>query len=551
MDNLFLYTKHDVVKLRHSVLHGYAIIDRSIVINTDGLLKYQDGVKNSMLPEDGRFAGIFRSETDQGYVIRTDIHGQEMLYVYRKNDEWAISNSFLLLANYAASKGKINFYKPAALNFLLKTGTHIGEQLLSQKTMIEEILILPVNAELLVNTITGSLVQKNKSIKEIFDLQGFNYEENLSAFLAEGKGLMKALRGMNAPLQLNLSGGYDSRLVLGMLYDSNCNNQNLFISSDINRAADFKIAKQICKKLELPLNSYKSKAVKRSRFKAEDSFKLFMLSCAGTYLPIYPLGDYYLKENYNLRLTGDYSADASHFRGNATFNGNMVKISDDIKNYLKSYDGVNEVLNDFQSNFDILGIKMDDILAAPLYYLSNRARHHCGRHWYKSIGGSYLITPLTSKRFTLLNLHSYLYNDNEDKLFTDLFCALGDWAVDTPFESAKGNLKKELIESSNFHGPSVIQPIDYEVFGNFYDEKKNFASLTNELPIKGRMKSGDFEKLLVSTFKNIDINRYSDIFKAEDFNRMYSEIGRAGNCSHGYRAVTHLLFVDTIKSLTN
>ena len=545
-----MYRKVDVQNLEYSVLHGFAVVSGAIIINTSGLKEFMNLRNIDIVPEEGRFAGLFK--VDNKVIAKADIHGQEIIYVYKNEDDWAISNSFLLLASYASTIGKLSFYEPAVLNFKLKSGTHMGEQLISRKTMIKEIQILPVNSELHFDLETGELKEVTTPIKKLFDIHELNYQETIISMLSEGRGIIKALNEAGIPLELKLSGGYDSRLVLGMLTANQGKPlTNVYISSDENRKADFEIAKSLCKKLDLPLNTYTHPHRKRTRFVAEDSFRFFMLACCGSYLPAYPVNDSYLSDKFVLRLTGDYSADASHFRGNAIFNGDMVKVAGDISKTLTAYKSQESVLADFKSNFDILGVAIDDPLAPPLYYLSNRARHHCGRQWYKSLGVSCLITPLMSKHFTKLNLYSYLNFGSEDKLFTDIFSAFGEWAVETPFESAKGSLNPELVKSSSFKGGIALKDIEYEVYGSFTFKEPDIESFKSNLPINGRVQVGDFENKLVSTFKKIDISKYKDIFNEQDFNLMYMEIGKEARASHGYRRLTHMIYVDTIKNLTN
>lgn len=107
--------------LQKSLLFGYGITDDSLIFGTDGLSQYL-AANGADFPEEGRFCGFL---IDTGKVIiRTDRTGQECLYLYSNGDDWAVSNSFLLLATQVAKRTELTFYPPAAHSFHLKNGAH-------------------------------------------------------------------------------------------------------------------------------------------------------------------------------------------------------------------------------------------------------------------------------------------------------------------------------------------------------------------------------------------------------------------------------------------
>ncbi|MEN3759217.1 hypothetical protein [Aeromonas veronii] len=545
LDNCFLYTKNDVLALSSSILHGYAIFENALVINTPGLNEFIRKYGGIIIPDEGRFCGVFIQGSNA--VIKSDIHGQEIIYIYKKGEDWAVSNSFMLLATYASKVGRLNFYEPAALNFLLKNGTHIGEQLLSHKTMIEEIEIIPVNYEIHVDRLTGKIKTISKDFQNRFEITSECYEDTIISMLSRGMSLLETIVSSEQNLYLSLSGGYDSRLVLGMISRGLNDSKNVYIKSDVNRDNDFAIASQLCKKFDFSMNTF-SPPRKTSALSASESLRMFILSCGGTYLPIYPVKSSDSNRKCILRLTGDYSADASFFRGRSVFNGNMRKIGADIQHYLADLDKTGQVTQDFLDTFDVLGVDIDSPTASVSYYSAIRSRHHCGRHWYKTMGSDYLMTPLMSKDFTSLNFLNYREGRSESKLFTDIFCALGTWATETPFESAKGNLDPNMVSNSKFNGGVRLDSISYEIFGSFRETQGHITNLY-DLPVKFDFDERNFKGALIENYNKVDKTYSTRLFTDSDFERVKFEIDNDGKLSHGYRTLTHVLYVSLVKDL--
>lgn len=534
--------------LTGSILHGYAVTDHAVIIDTDGLKSFEQKNPLSPPPEEGRFCGIFNY--NDKVIIKCDLHGQDIIYLFRDGGGgWAISNSFLMLAIYASKHSDINFYQPASLSFLLKNGAHVGEQLISHRTMIDEIEILPLNQEIHVNKSSGELSIVSKSFTNIFETNNVNYDDTIISMLSKGMSILESIARTGQDIYLSLSGGYDSRLVLGMLSRKLIDTKRIFIKSDVNRRDDFAIAQKLCDILGFKLNDY-SPPRRECSLSATESYRAFLLSCCGTYLPIYPIRSHALNSSSILRLTGDYAVDASFFKGSAIFNGNMKKVGKDISVYLEGRTGAEQAIRDFNKVFDVLGVDICDPISSAAYYCAIRSRHHCGRQWYKTMGNDYLMTPLMSKDFTRLNLLNYSGGRREDELFTDLYCAMGNWATDTPFHSAKGSLNESLVKQSKFRGGISIDHVKYDVYGSFNKNKNNNSISILDIPTGFGFDDDDFEAVIRNEFLRIEAESHHDIFNPDNINRIQEELDNRGRLSHTYRGTTHMLYVDLIKKIT-
>ncbi|WP_155399949.1 hypothetical protein [Moraxella bovoculi] len=237
-------------------------------------------------------------------MIYSDFTAQETLYLFQKGDDWAISNSFMLLAQTVGKKYKLTFYPPASASFHLKNGIHIGEQLISHKTMIEEIKIVPITNKLSIDRISGKIQVINSNYQGILDKSRFFYNDLIVDVLERGAGAIQALLDSKTPLNLSLSGGCDSRVVLGMITKTNGYKDYLMVNSHEFKENDFKSAKILTEHFELPLNQANNSATK-NYLSSSDMIRMYMLSCGGTYLPFYPVSDFVLRDNAVVKLTGD------------------------------------------------------------------------------------------------------------------------------------------------------------------------------------------------------------------------------------------------------
>ena len=209
--------------------YGYGVSKNALIFGTSGLQKYLAENDTSEWPSEGRFAGIF-VEKDRIH-IKTDNTGQELLYLFEKGSDWAVSNSFFHLLNYAKDLHKLKFLPHIASCFHLKKGQHIGEQLISHKTMIDEITIIPITWQLIVDRKSNEIMfEKLAYLEKYATVNKENYNQTVIEVLQDGAGLLKALSENGYHLNPHLSGGYDSRLVLCMIAIAGLSN-NINVSS--------------------------------------------------------------------------------------------------------------------------------------------------------------------------------------------------------------------------------------------------------------------------------------------------------------------------------
>jgi hypothetical protein len=548
-EKIFLLTKSEFSKEHSNIFIGYGFNDSAIIFDTEGMKEYLKESRNHEQINEGRFCSVINLGSRS--IVKTDKTGQELLFYFKQNNDWAISNSFFYLLNYVSSAHKLNLHKPSMLCFHLKDGTHIGEQLLSHNTMIKEIKLVPINSHIEIQHEENELSLITKPYHELFPVPANekDYERKLIKVLENGAGLLKSIYKLNKPVNLFLSGGYDSRLVLAMMLKGieGKSKDNLFITSHQDKVNDFQVAASLCFKLNLNLNNFLVPYIE-NRLSGSDALKEYLASCGGTYLPMYINAKKNLNNNYHFRLSGDQPTGWSHFEGKALFNGNAIKISEDIYNTMEAR-GCGDILkNEFLETFNTLGIDIHSPSAMIAYYTAIRSRFHGGRNSYKSVGSSVLFTPLMQSDFISLDLYNLANGFSAKKLFADAFSAFGDWALNEPFETPDRSFSTKLIESSPFKNGANIKPTEFNIFGSPENTEEQDPKDIN-LGIS-RYQAEPIKDILKDIFygENGAKKRQekTGIFTDEDFAKISKELKNRGNLSSHYRKTTHLFCVDLI-----
>lgn len=177
--------------------------------------------------------------------VNQDFHGSFGLYIYenKRNNYFALSNSFLLLEEYLIGKQNISLNKDFADNLILSylCTTSIFE------TLIKEIISLPPNSFIIIN-------KKNKTFK----INYLDFKENTIPLESE-EGLkiidnwvdkwtfiLRSIKMKTNNIVTDISGGFDTRSLLTIILNSDIEMNNLQFNSAKGKLhghdEDFKIA---------------------------------------------------------------------------------------------------------------------------------------------------------------------------------------------------------------------------------------------------------------------------------------------------------------------
>ncbi|MBB3667593.1 hypothetical protein [Garicola koreensis] len=490
-------------------------------------------------------------------MIKTDVTGQEVLYFYRAGPrDWAVSNSFMLLVSEVSRRVNLTFYVPAALNFHLKEGKHIGEQLVSHKTLAEEVRIVPAGHEIIVDRSTGDASVRASGFFQRHSLgHEEGYEEVLLRYLERGAGLIDAFGRCGLRFNLNLSGGYDSRLVLALSLLGE-HRESVSVSSLPSKPDDFAVASALCRRFDLSLNS-PSRQSPVPTLGGVESIRLYLLSCAGTYLPFYPVNRHSPSDKPEVSLTGDQPSGVGFLAGKAKFNGGISKIASDIGDALAERPYGGAVREDFLSLFSDLEVEPDNPAAPLAFYAGVRSRHHSGRSWYKSLGSQILCTPLVHSDMLGLDIRNALQGHlsvsaayaSKRRFFADAFSAIGGWALEEPFETPERAFEADMLDNSPFRGSVKIVPKRLEVFGSVSSMYERPRGDMYGIDIDVWQGNSEVKRNLDVVFKRAKTASLGDVFTQADIAAAEKEVGTDRGLSHQSRRLAHVVAVDTVKSV--
>ena len=539
-------------------LYGYAILEDGIVLGSGGLAEWRrDNPQIAFPAMDGKFACVLRETpggtpslpSDQTRAeilrIRTDVTGQEFIYYILEGGFWAVSNSFALLVARASAKRSLSVYPPAAIAFHLKGGVHMGEQLASFNTLVEEVRMLPATSEICVDLGTNHAEILDIPIMDIFRGNGRSYEEIVFDFISQARGVLAALLPMAPSVQCQLSGGYDSRLVLALLMGQDFDVANprtrFSVQSHAHKELDLRAATLICERYDIPLNSpYPTYRM----LSGGEALRVWDLSCLGTYLPFYPVQNLYPRKGMHLRLTGDTATSWDHFHGIGPLNGSPDKVASDIARLLKGRPHVENVVADYFAAFERVGLDRQEPGAMELFYNMFRSRAHCGRHWYRELGQNRLHTPLCTSAMVILDLLASREGSDRRKVYCDVLLATNPDLLRMPFETEEKAFPEELIAASPLAKAGPIQPKAMQVWGA-WDVPEPAAEL--HLPfLETKCEQADFLGAIRARCAAVNRSEVSKFFTGEDLAKVDAEIADPRSLSHGLRKTAHLLSVAAV-----
>ena len=189
-------------------------------------------------------------------VIHQDITGNFHLYLYRNKGYFAISNSLFKLIDYLSSRTSLTLNKEYAAHFL---SMHLANYTYKQ-TIIKEIELLPKETYLEIDVETKELtLGKVKSAPELsVPLDSKEGMEVLDSWQKKWAGIYRAVKARTNRITVDLSGGFDTRIVLAIVLCSGIDLNDIRVNSAHDglhtHAEDYAIAGEIASRYGFKLN---------------------------------------------------------------------------------------------------------------------------------------------------------------------------------------------------------------------------------------------------------------------------------------------------------
>lgn len=440
---------------------GIAYTDNAIIVGQEGYDKYVKGRKFDINDfREGRFCVVER--TDSRLYARVDAFGQEAIFYFYNKDAWAISNSFLMLAEHLVDHG-VKLTADVDSMYLGFVPGALGQSPISNDTYIREIKTLSAEFYIKVDFNFRPFVfslEKTENLSNRGNVTEDDYVESVIDFTAKSVSRSLALlRDYKGRLRVDLTGGQDSRLMLGILEATGENLDEINFHSNKAWEDDYRVATELGNALGFKL---KPKSVPISKSSVEQSYRLWKIGNVGVYLPVYAaIGD---APQSSLHFHG---ACGESYRDYYAASGNQL-----IKRVHAS--SSEKVAQAFARQLRRSFADMDEDIASPqsmmVHYRHFRSRFHFGRSAYKNLNAR-LVTPLASMDLINATRHLSLPKLKRFQLALDIFLLLNPKLAAISFDDVRKNFKDSEIKNSPFKkgAPEFKSKIqDLEVFrGDF------------------------------------------------------------------------------------
>jgi len=193
-----------------SFFWGVAFEGSDIIFQEHGLMERNQNKTTRFKPEEGSY--IIGEFVENKLTLRTDPFGNCKLYLYRRDGDWAISDSYYNLLSFAKEQ---NFPLTPNIGHIeaQRIGGMMGDQFISFTTAFEEVRLLPqwqsveISSE---NQVQFHTIALYKGSGE--------YMQSLVDFLNKARSRMKTwIEHPRFTVSSDITGGIDSRIPLAMI----------------------------------------------------------------------------------------------------------------------------------------------------------------------------------------------------------------------------------------------------------------------------------------------------------------------------------------------
>ena len=519
-ENFFIIDSNNLETIQ-SHLFGFSVSKKGIFTNNyyKKLGHYED-------PEPQGVYIMIRKIGDE-IRLNQDFYGSFGLYIYENKNTgyFAISNSFLLLEEYLIGKQNFTLNKDFADNFII---TELCTPSIYE-TLVNEIKIVPPNAILIIN-----------SKKKILKIYYIDYRENSIPFESE-EGLkiidswidkwtyiIRSLKKQTDNISSDLSGGFDTRLILSIFLNSGIDLNGIYINS-LNEKKhtfeqDFKIASNISSTFNFKLNNFilENNGIKLS---TKDSLFCTIYTKLGFHKEFYPKIKFYSNPIFSFSGAG-----GELIRGYP-----LLPIKKYIEVISKGFDKkfYNSSVRLCNRSIYLLRKKKtyyNDNEISVDFYFRGRARHHFGKGALEQfLINIYSLQPLIDPDIKQIKLDSIekSYHD----LIAYIYIRFSHELLNFPFEG-KRMLNQESVKKAEKlnkkFGPYKMKS-DYNA--NFYIDIKRKS------PVSSSKVNKNYEEYLRELFKSSKfIQIINQLYDKNIYNwaKKYSKKSNYHPLRHGY-----------------
>ena len=502
LDDYFFFIDSNNFDMVESRCYGYSISKK------DNELIFNDYNCNNTIC--GSYIHI-KKEKDKIHIVSDDISSLYIFY-YIDDSYYAISNSFYKLCEELKYNGKHISINKVFIEQYLQSALHVQSLF---NTLINEIHILPIFTDIELTKETCKFIKKDINMQSI-DIDSKEGSDIINNWINKWASIIYSFSTLNFPFQIDLSGGFDSRVIFSLSKYSgiDLNGDNIKIYSKIGKTKgliqhlgdDYDIANKIANTLKFQLNKKFKNGLSISKYSSKEQYEI-LKNC---YMGFHKEG--YLSINFNniptIHLGG---VNGEMIRGSlpseedlkTRFNSNPIKKSDNVLN--EFYKDLSLLENESKTYFEAL----------TKFFFNNQARTHFGMSIYNDyIKNTYLISPFNDKELLKLG-----FKDGVDKnlIFAIIIykCCPEIFNIDFAHNKCFNEKTKTLAKEISNKYPLKQNIVKYNI---------NKQSLYKHIENQNSNDSSNGEYVLYQIFKEnkeLFINKFGELFDTDYAEKIY------------------------------
>lgn len=404
---------------------------------------------------------IYIKKVHDTIEIFQDFNGNYGLYLFQLGDYFAISNSFLKLVEYLKNKYQLTLNEDYANYFLSSELTST----IYKETLVSEIEMIPRNAIVKINCINKSISFEKVDYAEYsIELNSKSALKLLDEWFDKWVNFIRFLKEKTNNIQVDLSGGFDSRIILALFLSANIDLNKIEIRSfddgELCHDEDFEISTKIANAFNFKLNN---KVISAEKINFKEIRTPIMLS-------FYTKLGFHNQLNYKFYKTKEPVYNFSGLGGE-----NLRKYIDATpEEYKNIYVSIAKRIDDslmksteriMQSTIENISkeycVDMTSKNLCKFIFYETRSRHHYGKLSVEDyFSNKFLLMPFFDPNLHKLKLSSNECTD-ENLLFALIYTRYCPELLNFPFEGNREINKETLEYAQKINEISRFVPREY------------------------------------------------------------------------------------------
>lgn len=520
----FIIDSNNLEKVK-TKFYGYCVTEQGII---EDIEDFED---KEIKPE-GAYIYIYKSGKE--ITIKQDYIGAYGLYLYKDNEYFAISNSFIYLVDYIKKQKehRITFNKKYADAFI----TAVLCSYAYSETMVNEIELLDRRAVVNIDIKKKSCEIFYNDYKEnTIDIDSKEGIDLVDKWYYKWSNIIYNLKIQNCNIVADLSGGFDSRMAFNVLLGSKCNLNEVFVKS-INdelhtHKEDYEIAKAISEYYNFTLNNGKNIKGKHYNYNIDDILNISFYLKLGFHKQMFFKYSCMLPKRYYLGGAGGecirsyWNVSEDKFISQQINRCKKYCNESDIDEFEESVKYINqESFKDIYNKFELFDIYIQDENKALNLYRETRCRNHFGKDMVENFfTGTIRLCPLIDSDLYKLKLNTLECKD-KNLLMALIFVRYNEKLLDFKFEGHRYIDKETLKYAKNINKTFPIVKKENTIAKNFSKPDKVGDYLYKE-DFVSKVFPKDVNKFLLDIFNSDEIkNNFLIYYNENIYKNLYGDV---------------------------